>query len=270
MLEQVLYSDISYSLAAFLSNPVKLQATIASFSIAILSLYLLQRKNTSQNAKTALIYAHIASFFFPFVLFAYSTGCSTALASCAGSGCAALANVLCAPNLINLIVYPIPITLVLAMLVGFVVLPFMHSASTKSFELGDKALKAFTQKWSKRLEIREPRLYAVDSPKPFAFSYKSFKPAVFLSVGLMELLGRKEKEAVVLHELYHVKSRDSKFKFSTQVMKFSPFSIFKNFSQELSEEERKADEFAASAQRTSRHVNSAKRKINEFNDALAR
>jgi len=86
---------------------------------------------------------------------------------------------------------------------------------------------------------------------------------VFVSVGMFDLFSKKELDAVLLHELYHVKARSSWSKFSAVFVKaFSPIAWFSSSSVE--KEERAADAFAVHLQKTSRHLKSAKQKLNSF------
>ena len=104
--------------------------------------------------------------------------------------------------------------------------------------------------------------------RPLAFSFRSFTSAVFLSVGMLEILKKKEVEAVLLHELFHVKSRASVFKLTSALIKFSPLSFMKNFHGELGKGEGEADSFVREAQGTSLHLESAKRKMREFSRTI--
>ena len=261
-----------FALETFLGDPVKAGITLAAIAIAITSLYLFKRAD-SVGSKVLLAYLHLSALFFPLALFAYSTGCSTAMASCAGNSCASIAALMCSPNLIKLLVYPLPITIALATVAGFVVIPFLHTKSSKVQELKDARLNSFAGKWARRLKLKQPKLYAVDDQKPLAYSFKSFQPSIFLSIGLLELLGLKEKQAVVLHELAHLKEDDSALKVSEKMLKFSPLYLLKEFAKKKPhspEAEKKADEFAAKAQGTGKHVKSARGKVNEYYEASIR
>lgn len=52
------------------------------------------------------------------------------------------------------------------------------------------------------------RLDVVRAAEPYAFCYGLLRPRVCLSTGLAALLGDDELEAVLLHERYHLRSRD--------------------------------------------------------------
>ena len=100
---------------------------------------------------------------------------------------------------------------------------------------------------------------------PMAYSITNIKPSIFLSVGLCELLNKKEREAVLLHELYHIKNNSSFWKFSMSNMKmFSRLSSLSSIKTSLEREEKDADLFAINVSGTDRFLNSAKQKINNF------
>ena len=122
----------------------------------------------------------------------------------------------------------------------------------------------FVKRHSRKLALREPRVFVVDSAAPVAFSFSFMQPKIFLSVGLFELLGKKEIEAIILHELAHIKSRVTFVKLSAYLARLlSPLSALANFlgGSSMSEEEAAADSFAAETQGTFSHLESAKRKI---------
>ena len=104
----------------------------------------------------------------------------------------------------------------------------------------------------------------MDKAKPIACSFKSFRSAIFVSVGMLDILSKKEIQAVLLHELAHIKQRSSVLKFSSFLMNvLSPLSLLARFHHDTSKEEREADKFAIRVQRTSKYINSAKKKISE-------
>jgi Zn-dependent protease with chaperone function len=100
----------------------------------------------------------------------------------------------------------------------------------------------------------------VDTAKPYAFALKK---DVFITVGMFDILTKKEQEAVLLHELGHVRQKTSLRKFTAAVMRLvSPVSAFYTH-KVLNAEERDADAFAASIQGTTRYVLSARAKLNK-------
>src|SRR3989338_4604135 len=99
-------------------------------------------------------------------------------------------------------------------------------------------MKRFVRKHSKKLRLKEPKIYAINKSKPLAFSFRSHKSAIFLSIGLTEILNKKELQAVLLHELAHVKEKSSALKVSNTIMSiFSPFSRLAGFHNNTGREE---------------------------------
>ncbi len=78
--------------------------------------------------------------------------------------------------------------------------------------------------------LKTPELGIVDSAEPLAMAVGGPAPHVLASTGLLSLLPRDEAEAVVAHELMHLKHHDAEFKiFSSvfsKIMFFDPFSKF--------------------------------------------
>lgn len=232
-------------------DPSRLLLTTISFSIALATFFILKRFNLSTKARVGLIYSHLIALFFPFILFTTNTACG---AMCIES---------CYTNIYNLVAYSMPTTILMSSLTGFFVIPALFVFSSKK-EVKNNYLIKIAKKYSKMMRIKAPKIYLVDRAKPMAFSFRSFKSAIFLSVGLLDVLNKKEIEAIILHELAHIKNRSSMMKVTNLIFKLSPLSVITRFNKENNEEERLADEFAARIQQTFRHVTSAKRKLDNF------
>jgi beta-lactamase regulating signal transducer with metallopeptidase domain len=118
---------------------------------------------------------------------------------------------------------------------------------------------------AKRLGIKSPKIYLVDKAEPVAFSFSNISPRIFITVGLTELLKPKELQAVLLHELGHIKHKSSFLKFTSALLRlFMPLSSFHSLHPELQREEKEADKVAVSIQGTDRYLLSAKEKINSL------
>ena len=82
---------------------------------------------------------------------------------------------------------------------------------------------------------------------------------------MTEILSKKELQAVLLHELAHIKEKSSALKVSSTIMNiFSPFSRLAGFGNNITKEEHKADSFVVKTQKTSKYLQAAKSKIGEF------
>lgn len=236
----------------FFYNPVKLSIVLISFSLAIGTFFLFRKKNLSLNKKLGLMYSHIFFFVFPFVFYAFFRGCETYFSSC---------------NKLKPILIMIGLTSFIAVILGLLIAPilFIISYKRKSVNYNLGWAKNFIERYSEILDIKKSSLFIVDLAKPMAFSISLLRPKIFISIGLMELLTKKEIEAVLLHELGHIKNRTSLFKFGsffTSVI--SPLARFTTFSDDLDKEERRADGVVVGVQKTSKYLNSAKEKIGLF------
>lgn len=239
-------------LSGFLLDSGRFPIMLISISLAVVMFVLLRKMNFSTKSKVLLVYGHLTFLFFPVVLYSTHIGC----------------GVLCMPchnNIFHLISYAIPTTLVASTLAGFIAIPVLYSFSSKRIMIKSKWINNFIKRHSKRMNIKKPRLYSMDDAKPFAFSFKSFISAIFVSVGLMEILNKEEIKAVLLHELSHIKQKSSILKLSGQILRFfSPLSLLAGFHNDSSIEEKKADDFVVEIQGTRKYLLSAKEKLNEY------
>lgn len=81
----------------------------------------------------------------------------------------------------------------------------------------------------------------------------------------MELLSKKELEAVALHELGHIKNKSSSIKFwSFFAIMLHPLQSFETIHRNIDEEELKADQVVLEFQNTNCFLNTAKSKINSY------
>lgn len=238
--------------AGFVIDADKLLLMVGSFSFAIITLLILHKFKLSTKSKVGLIYGHLIFLFFPFVVLTTNVACSV--------GCMPCAN-----NITSLVALALPTTLLLSTIAGFFVIPGFYMLFNKKAEIRNVNLLKFVKELSARMRIHTPKVYIVDNANPIAFSFRSFKPMIFLSAGLTDLLNRKEIEAVVLHELGHIKRRASVLTMSASLLRFfSPLSLLTGFHHDSNREEACADKFAIRIQKTDRHIRSAKRKIDEF------
>ena len=230
-------------------HPLLIGVVIFSF-IASISFFILFRKTDKIKTKTNYLYAHIFFLFSPFIF-------SVLLWECI------MPVFMCTPKLI---IYGLSGGSALGLLTSLLVIPYFYPWATNSKVIKNKEMINFLKNQTKSLNIKQPNLYSVEDITPIAYSITNTRPAIFLSIGLCEILNKKEREAVLLHELYHIKNNSSFWKFSMSNMKmFSPLSSFSSIRKSLEKEEKDADLFAIEVSGTDKFLNSAKDKINKWN-----
>ena len=239
--------NIADLLVLFARSPTYVALTLCALASAFLVLWFSKNKSLSVPTRVFLIYAHLALLIVPVALFAYSSGCAMPLVSCD----------------VKTALYAAPFVLLgiiaTAGVVGYVVLPRLYGRN--ALKLTDAHLLRFIRHHAKKHGLKSPSLYLVDSRIPVAFSFSSFKPAIYISVGMMDVLGKEELEAVLLHELGHVRHHSSLLKFSDTLARwFSPIAHFGKTTV-VDEEETIADAFAIEAQGTDQYLVSAYQKV---------
>ena len=158
---------------------------------------------------------------------------------------------LCTKLLAKFVIYFLPALIVLSFFVGYFFIPKMYKKNAQKHES-----KQFAQLC--RLVKTRAELFVIDKAIPTAFSLGK---SVFVSVGMHELLSRKELEAVLLHELAHIKANSAWHKFSSSIVHvFSPIAWFSG-SNCVEHEELMADAFVIKMQGTKKFLTSAKKKI---------
>ncbi len=237
---QYLFKDTAH-------NGFTISVVVVSLMLALIALFFIDRQNDSVRKKLGLIYTHLSFLFFPLIFVSSMWSCDMSILSCVQKK----------------ILWIIPLSIFATFAVGFFVIPYLYRIIHKSKEVSDKSLVNFVKEYSKIMGIRKaPKVYFIDSGKPMAHSFTNLKPSIFISVGMFEILKKKELQAVILHELHHIMTRSSFLKFSMQFARFvSPAARFTILDNELKEEESNADNFAVKMQNTDRFLLSAKLKI---------
>jgi len=227
-------------LIIFAANPANVAISVVSLFFSLAAIYYI--RSGSAKAKIFATYSHLAFLIFPAAFFVLSMTCNIT-----GIPCDEAKSVL----------YSLLIAMGGSALFGTLLLPYIHRIGARKITL-PPLLKAESEK----NKIRMPSLYVSDSAIPRAFSHSSIFPEIYISVGLLELLGKKEIEAVLLHELGHLKNNSALLKFSLHFFNHSsPFSRITPITRILECEEAEADAFAASVQGTWKHLNRAKKKF---------
>lgn len=233
------------TIAVFFSQPIHLTVLIVSWTLALVAfLYWKERHRSS------LLYAHLFFALMPLFYFAVAVPCNISLIQ----GLLAL----CSVTITKLLIYLIPAGIVGALLSGSYVVPLVYKKCYNAKEINNKKIS----RMAGQAGISQPKIFVLDTAKPIAFSHGK---SIFVSVGMHELLSQKETEAVLLHELGHIKNRSSAKKFSALLARLvSPLAFFYPLGRHIAREEKRADDFAVRAQKTRQHLRSAKTKVAEF------
>ncbi len=227
----------------------KLLIVSFSFVFSITFLLLLKKFSFSTKGKITLIYSHLLTLLFPLVFLTTNGGCAMACAACY-------------TNIYQLLGLAIPSTLLASTALGFFLIPAIFVHSNRKSEIVSGEVYSFVKRNSERLKIKQPKIYTIDKSDPVAFSFRNLKSAVFLSVGLFDVLKWKEIQAVILHELAHIKQTSSALRLSAFFLRvFSPLSLVLKFHHNNKEEEEKADRLAIKIQKTDKYIKSARKKI---------
>lgn len=232
-------------LQTFLADEPKLILSILSILAAGYFLFLLKTQSYSPSRRAVAIFAHLLFLTLPLILLALSLNC-TGL------------QLACIVTFSQLALVFLPIELLLSLFGGLFLIPALQAK--KALPLGGRHQR-FVSGFQRKLGIRETVLYSVDTGKPLAFSCQGLKNSIFISVGMLELLTPKEIEAVLLHELEHLRRGASLLKVSLGTLKLAPTSFGQSFSHHLNAEETAADEFAIKTQKTSRFLEGARKKV---------
>lgn len=238
----------SECVSSFFLDPIKLTIFSLAVVLSITCLITLKtRKDLSVKKQISLIYAHLFLLAFPVVFYLLFRGCQKVFNEC---------------SQIHKVALLIGLTTGISLLFGLVLAPFLYVNRRKTIS-AKTGLDSFLSMQAKRLGINRPHLVMVDDAKPFAFSNRKHK--IYMSLGLSELLTKKEQQAVLLHELYHLKEKTPWYRFSLSVLRvLSPLAHFTSFAKQLNNSEAMADKYAINIQNTAKHLTSAKNKINSF------
>lgn len=230
-----------------LNFSIDIVIAITMLFIGIISLFIAQRKKFSLRKRLIAGFIHLPLFLGLAAYFEYISKCLTL-------GCYVKIG-------ISALLFYISLVFILT----FLVLPKLYKFVTNAREIKEGWMKEFITKQSKKLGIKKPQLYLTDNAKPIAASCSNMKAEVFISVGLLELLNRKEIKAILLHELGHIKYRSSLLKLSTFMLRIiSPLARFTLSQYDPIYEEKKADEIVERVQKTRKYLESAKGKINSI------
>ncbi len=228
------------NVALFAADPAKMLFTVSSLLLAVFLLTLWKKYD-----KPVLLYSHLMFVLTPLFYFALSINCSMSVVKGFLGFCTAL--------FAKFMIYLVPPLMAAVFIGGVVLLPRVYRKLAKPISL--RQFDALCKSTGIKAD-----LFIMDKAKPVAFALGK---SVFVSIGMFDILSKKEIEAVLLHELHHIRSRSSWVKFSTAFARvFSPIAWFSACSVE--KEERAADAFAVEQQGTRMFLQSAKQKVEEF------
>ncbi len=236
----------------FVTSPVNVLVLIASLIFSLLFYFLFKRTDRIK-VKVSYLYTHIFFLFFPFLFSLFTSTCW----KCVIPVCD------CSPSVV---LYGTFGGIGGAVISSFLLLPYLYTWASRSREVVSGLLQEQLEDLCCRLNLPLPRLYTINDVAPKAYSITNIRPSIFVSVGLCEILNDKEMEAVLLHELDHLRNKTSLWRFSIHTLKiFSPLSTFITLDRSIQREELEADAFAVHEQGTVVFLNSAKKKVNEMN-----
>lgn len=230
------------TVTAVISHPAFVLVLTGLALFSIITFVLWKRHNVLW-----LLYAHLFFLLMPVFLLAVKIKCAPGVMSSWIS--------LCTMLFAKFVIYALPALIALTMIAGFFIVPKVYQKNAQRHRS-----KNF-QRLCKQSEVNA-ELFVIDKANPVAFTLKN---KVFASVGLFELLSKKELEAVMLHELAHVKSMSSLNKFGECFARIlSPLAWFVS-SKSIETAEIDADNFAIEIQGTAKFINNARKKVSAFN-----
>ena len=123
----------------------------------------------------------------------------------------------------------------------------------------------FVSKTCAQFNLKSPLLYIIVTAEPLPYSISTINSQIYLSIVLIYIFTIKYLYAVLLHEVGHIRDRDSLYRFGALFYRItSPFAAFVPLINHVDDEEKLADAFAISIQGTDNYVNEAKKKMQSY------
>jgi Zn-dependent protease with chaperone function len=233
---------LAEAVVSFFSQSLHVSLLIISWAAALITFL-----SWREKGKVRWLYAHLFFLLLPLFDFAIGVPCQIPFVQGLLSMCSLVVT--------RAVIFAIPFALLFAVLAGYHLVPGLYRRMYRAKEVRGRRYALL----AKRAGLAGTRFFVLDTAKPFAFSIRR---DVLMSVGMFELLNRKEQDAVLLHELGHVRQRSSLGKFSLALARlFSPLAYFAS---RVSAEEAMADAFAAELQGTAHYLNAAKGKVEAY------
>lgn len=228
---------------AFLEDVLFSQQKIALLIASLLvagTFLIIARRSVNPRRKLMFLRIHLIFVFAPLIFLAFTWECGMPLLSCGPM-----------KTLVS-----IPAAVLASYVAGLILLPNLYVRSLRAKSLNHN----LAGKLTKFLGV-EPKFYLIDKQEPLAF-VRPNKHSIYFSVGLLDIMTKRELEAVLLHEAHHIKSHSPDFKFSLLFSKIlSPISWLCSMK---TDDEVDADEFASSIQGTRSYIKTARKKITDF------
>lgn len=225
-------------LEAFSKDPLGFLLLVVFGSIAALSTYVIITRE-SIRSRIRWSYPLVFSILFVLTYFTFTMSCHASAPFCGDH--AAL--------------YSVPAAFLGSLLFGYIILPRIYLAWARG-----RLEKSLMELLPERVPV-----YLADSGKPFAYSYGGFRRWIVISQGMLEILTKKELQAVLLHEYAHITGNSSLYNVSRWVYSKVPMlHAFIDGKRHEGEEESRADAVAIKLQGTAKHLNSAKHKLKHY------
>lgn len=225
-------------------DPLVVIGAIISWTISTILFIIWKEKN-----KSWFIIGHILFLIAPFIFIANQINCSLGLVS----GLLAF----CTKIITELIMYFVPTAIIISFITGYWIIPLFYKRAFNAKRHNNDLVDKYARLLKLKIDF-----YLMDIAKPLAFSLKK---SVFVSVGMFEILNKKELEAVLLHEIGHVKNNSSLNKFTALFARIAtPMASFSIVEHKIKNHEKIADDFAIKSQKTEKYVNSAREKITKY------
>jgi len=219
----------------FVGSRSGLLAIGAFGGLSVLSMYFVATKG-SVRSRIRWSYPFVFGILFAISYFTLTMACHEAQPFCSD----------------HAVLYSIPAAIIGSLIFGYIVMPRIYLAWSRAALSGSLA----------KLLPSEVPVYVADSGKPFAYSYGGFRKWIVISQGMIEVLTKKELQAVLLHEYGHLQGNSSLYKSTQWVYSKIPLlHAFLDGRKLEDEEEIRADAFAARTQGTAKYLDSAKRKL---------
>ncbi|MDE1828161.1 MAG: M48 family metalloprotease [Candidatus Micrarchaeota archaeon] len=235
----------------FISNPFYGFVVFLAISLAIATVFAINNRTTNPHKMTRLTYVHLAAIFTPILLFGGHMNCSGGLLACG------------MPAIISQFILGSFLATIISV---YLILPMVYPILYRARRIAEGRLYERLNTLSATLDLKTPKLYVADCGLPISFSVSGVRPAVFISVAMLELMKERELDAIFVHELTHIRNSTPNLKSLVSVARlFSPLYMLVRADEILQREELHADISVLQISSLSPYLYSAKAKISAVN-----